>query len=288
MNAIDRDLDRRLAHVRQEGRLAFVPFLVVGDPDAEGFLRLVEATVTAGADVLELGFPFSDPPADGPVIQAADARALRAGITTERAFELCAEVRRRHRIPISLLVYFNLVLQAGIENFYRRARESGVDAVLVADVPLELSEPLRQAATAHHVAPVFLASAVTTATRARSLQAMSEAYIYAAARVGITGVQTQLAGSALDALVRRLRGAGIELPVLAGFGLSRPEHVRAVAAAGADGAIVGSALVRTLAEHLPDIAAACDALSMMVGQLAEAARTSPLISGSGIEPPKTS
>lgn len=266
-------LDARLAALRAEGRLAFVPFVVVGDPDPETFLRLADALVEAGADALELGFPYSDPSADGPVIQAADDRALAAGVTTSTAFDLVKRLRERHEIPISLLVYFNLVLQTGIDAFYARARASGIDAVLVADVPLELSGPLVEAARRSGVAPVFLASAVTGPERAEQLRPIAEGYVYAAARVGITGVREDFAGTPLAALVERLRAAGLSLPILAGFGLSTPEHVRAVAAAGADGAIVGSAIVRALADALPDRDRAISAAQEVAQTLATAVRS---------------
>lgn len=264
-------LDRRLATLRSEGRLAFMPFLVIGDPDPEGFLDLAHTLVESGADALELGFPYSDPPADGPVIQAADARALRAGVDTGRAFELVAALRARHEVPVSVLVYYNLVLQHGLDAFYARAREVGIDAVLVADVPLELAGPLVERARAHGVAPVFLASALTSPERACRLGELGESYVYAAARVGVTGARDELAERPLEGLVGRLRDAGVGLPILAGFGLSTPAHVRSVGAAGADGAIVGSALVRAAAEALPDREAGRAAVAALARSLAAAA-----------------
>lgn len=264
-------LDARLAARRSAGKLAFMPFLVVGDPSPEGFVAAAETLVDAGADALELGFPYTDPSADGPVIQAADARALAAGTTTSRAFELIAQLRARREIPVSLLVYYNLVLQFGLDRFYGHAREAGIDAVLVADVPFELAEPLVRSARVHDVAPVCLASAVTTEARARTLRDLGESYIYAAARVGITGAQTNVAQPALGGLVERLRAAGNELPILAGFGLSRPEHIHAVRDAGADGAIVGSALVSAMAQHLPRLQDGLQALRSEAEALGNAA-----------------
>lgn len=256
-----RTLERTLRATRAEGRPAFVPFLVVGDPNPDGFLMLADALVQAGADVLELGFPFSDPPADGPVIQAADQRALAAGVSTSRALELCQEVHRRHpQVALSLLVYFNLVLQRGIPRFYRDAAQAGVDAVLVADVPMELADPLWTAAGDSGVAPVCLASAATDAARAAVLAPRAEGYVYAAARVGVTGARSDIEDDQLASLVRRLRSAGVEVPILAGFGISTPEHIQKVAAAGADGAIVGSALVAAAAACLPDTARAAAVL----------------------------
>lgn len=268
---MSRLLDRRLSALREEGKLAFMPFLVVGDPHPEGFFTLADALVRSGADALELGFPYSDPPADGPVIQAADARALAAGMTTTRAFELVGALRSRHEIPVSILVYYNLVLQHGLDAFYARAREAGIDAVLVADVPLELTAPLAEAAGRHGVAHVCLASAVTTAPRAARLAELCESYVYAAARVGVTGARAELEGPPLQGVVTRLRDAGVRLPILAGFGLSTPAHVEAVGAAGADGAIVGSAIVAAAAERFPDLDGAAAAIDALAAPLARAA-----------------
>lgn len=241
-------LDQKLAQRRTEGHLAFMPFLVVGDPDCERFLEAARTLADGGADALELGFPYSDPSADGPVIQAADERALASGITTEGCFQAIERFRKERDVPVSLLVYYNLVLQFGPDRFYARARASGIDAVLVADLPLELAASTFESARRHQVAPVCLASAVTTDARAALLRDAGESYVYAAARVGITGERSDGPASTLGQLVERLRCAGLTRPVLAGFGLSTPAHVRAVGMAGADGAIVGSALVRALAD----------------------------------------
>ncbi len=244
MNRIRAMIDAR----RARGQGAFVPFVVLGDPDPETSLRLVDRLVASGADMLELGFPFSDPPADGPVIQAADQRALAAGTTPPLAFELLDEVRRRHGIPVGLLIYYNLVLQYGIDAFYERCAEVGVDGVLVADLPLEESAEAVAAARRARVAPVFIGSSLSSDARLRALAEVADGYLYAVTRVGITGSE-----DALDALLSReftRLKAAMDLPVLAGFGISTPAQVSQVLAAGADGAISGSALVRRIAANL--------------------------------------
>ncbi len=256
----------RLEVLRARGEGAFVPFLVIGDPDLETSLAVADALVAAGADALEIGLPFSDPPADGPVIQAADVRALAAGTRVDDCFVWLAEVSRRHPdVPISLLIYFNLVMQQGIERFYERAAAAGVDAVLVADVPLEESAPLVAAARAHRVAPVFIASELTTDARLGALAAVADGYVYAVARVGITGEQHAVSAS-LAGHISRFRAA-FELPILVGFGVSSPDHVRAVLDAGADGAICGSAIVRRIADHLDDRAAMIAAIHDFAGTM---------------------
>lgn len=261
---------QRVVRARNEaGQAAFVPFLVAGDPTAEQSLEVADALVTAGADALEIGFAFSDPPADGPVIQAASLRALRAGATTAGAFEILAAIRRRHDVPVSLLVYVNLVVQRGVDAFYARCAEVGVDAVLLADVPLEEAAPFVAAARAHGVAPVFIGSALSDERRLSRIAGFADdgAYLYAVARVGITGEKTAI-DPRLAPTLQRLRQA-VPLPVLAGFGISTPEHVAAVRDAGADGVIVGSALVRHLEKAPPDEAIA--AIGAHARVLAEAA-----------------
>ncbi len=244
--------------LRARDELAFVPFIVLGDPDLETSLLLVEALVEAGADALELGLPFSDPPADGSVVQAADLRALAAGTTPPAAMALLDEVKRRWNIPVSLLIYYNLALQYGLDDFYKRAAEAGVDAILIADVPLEESAPVVTAARAHGVAPVFIASELSSPARLARLAEVAEGYFYTVARVGITGVQRDV-GGALEATLTRLRQA-TDLPALVGFGISTPAHVRAVRAAGGDGVICGSAIVRRIAENLADRPAMVDSV----------------------------
>ena len=222
----------------------FMPFTVIGDPDPAQSHRVVDALVAGGADVLEFGFPFSDPPADGPVIQAADARALKAGMTPPKAFKFLAAVQARHGLPVVLLMYWNLILQYGVDAFYARCKAVGVQGVLVADLPLELSTPAVVAARKHGVAPVFLATALTPTDRMARLAKAGGGFIYTVAQVGVTGERSQLASSLPDTLAR-LRSV-TDLPLLAGFGISNGTQARAALDAGADGVIVGSALVRLI------------------------------------------
>lgn len=228
---------------RNEG--AFGAFVMLGDPEAPPLDLLVEA----GADMLELGIPFSDPVADGPVIQAAARRALESGCSVEQCFDLLARFRdRRPDVPVGLLTYANLVVARGMDDFYRRAAGAGVDSVLVADVPLIEAAPFAAAARAHAVAPVLIAAANTPAERLARIAALGEGYTYCVARAGVTGADEEVI---LDhrAMLDALRAAKAAPPVF-GFGISKPAHVRAALAAGAAGVISGSAIVERIGDPI--------------------------------------
>jgi tryptophan synthase alpha chain len=245
------------AKTRSENSAVFMPFLVVGDPSVEATLAFADALIAGGADAIEFGLAFSDPPADGPVIQAADVRALEGGITVDKALDAIAEVHRRHpSIPLTMLVYANLVFRRGIERFYADVARAGVCAVLVADVPLEAAAPFTAAAARHGVAPIFVVSELTRAERLEQLADVASGYIYVVARVGVTGERHEVAPS-LAPLLQRIR-AVTSVPLLVGFGIGTPEHVCAVIEAGADGAICGSAIVRRIEAAVHDVPLACE------------------------------
>ncbi len=229
-------------------RPLFVPFTVLGDPDKKTSLEIVRTLVESGADALELGFPFSDPPADGPVIQAADLRALTSGIRINDCFAMLKEIRTFTDIPIGLLVYYNLILQRGVEKFYHDCKNSGVDSVLVADLPLEHSSEVLSAAKAHSIAPVFLVSDVTSDERLQKISQIAQGYLYIVSYLGVTGATSAQPHEKLHALITRTRKF-TDLPLIVGFGISTPEHVRAAVGAGADGVIVGSRIVREIPDQ---------------------------------------
>ncbi len=240
--------------VKAEGRRgAFIPFFMLGDPDVETSLALLEAAVAAGADALELGIPFSDPVADGPVIQAAAERALGSGVRPSSAFQIVARFRAAHpEVPVGLLVYANLVFGPGVELFYERAAVAGADSVLVADVPVREGTRFVAAARTAGVFPVFIAPADASPATLRRVSEMSDGYTYCLARSGVTGADDALALSlSHEALFQSLREYKAPPPVL-GFGIATPAHVRAALAAGAAGAISGSAVVKRVQDHLGD------------------------------------
>lgn len=225
-----------------KGNPLFIPFVVLGDPDMRRSIATVKLLVQNGADALELGFPFSDPPADGPVIQAADTRALAAGIRIDDCFAMLRDIRSFTDIPIGLLVYENLVLQRGVETFYRDCQESGVSSVLIADLPLEHSTHAVAAAKKHGIAPVFLISEVTTDERLKAIVMIADGYLYLTTYLGVTGASDSVLSEKIHGTVRRARRYS-KLPLFAGFGINASLQARAAVEAGADGVIVGSRIV---------------------------------------------
>ncbi|HEU4699320.1 MAG TPA: tryptophan synthase subunit alpha [Gemmatimonadales bacterium] len=263
---------RMFAALAARGEAAFVPFVVLGDPDPATSLALVDALVAGGADALELGIPFSDPVADGPVIQQASRRALAAGVTPADCLALVARIRARHPdLPIGLLVYANLVVHDDDPaRFYAAAARAGADSVLAADVPSVEAAPCAAAARAAGIAPVLIVPPAADRATVRRVAALGAGYTYLLARAGVTGTETAMRPPA-EALVALLREEGAPPPLL-GFGISTPAHVSAAVAAGAAGAISGSAVVALVERHLGDPAAMQHALADFVRVMKAATR----------------
>ena len=237
-----------LARRRAQGRTAFIPFLTAGDPSVDHTVEAAVALEAAGADVLELGVPFSDPLADGPVIQRSSERALARGVTLETVLDVVRRIRERSALPLLLFSYFNPLLQRGLERLATEAADAGVDGVLVTDLPPEEGEEWVRAARAAGLDTVFLAAPTSPPERLKRVAEASRGFVYAISRTGVTGERRAVSDEARP-LVERLR-ALTQVPVALGFGLSSPEQV-AEAAAVADAVVVGSALVRFLEEQ-PD------------------------------------
>ena len=250
--------------LKRKGKALFVPFVVLGDPDQQRSVEIIKALASNGADALELGLPFSDPPADGPVIQEADTRALEAGIHIDDCFAILKEIRTSTKIPIGLLVYYNLILQRGIDKFYHDCAESGVNSVLIADLPLEHAEEVLPIAKTHGIDPVFLVSEVTTDERLKKIAEVADGYLYVVSYLGVTGVTQSVLAEKIQETISRARKYS-KLPLIVGFGINTAEQVKAAVQAGADGVIVGSRIVkevpnlRNVADVCSSLAAACEA-----------------------------
>jgi tryptophan synthase alpha chain len=235
------------ARTRREKRAAFVAYLCAGDPDFDTSLAACRAVLDAGADVLELGVPFSDPLADGLTNQLAAQRALEGGMTTARVFELVRRLREKSQVPVVFYTYYNLVFAYGVENYVRTAKEAGVDGLLTLDLPPEEASELLAACTKHDLKTVFIVAPTTPAGRLARIGAAATGFIYYVSREGVTGVRDQVAANIPEA-VSRIR-QHTALPVAVGFGISTREQVRQVARM-ADGVVVGSALVNVIKDNL--------------------------------------
>ena len=239
-------IDRRFAELRAAGRTGLITYVTAGDPDLARSAEILKRLDRAGADVLEVGVPFSDPLADGPVIQRATERALAAGATLENVLTMLAGVRSEISAPVVIFSYANPILRMGLERFVSQAQAAGVDGVLTLDMPPEEGAAFRDAFAAAGIDTIFLLSPTTTVERIRRASALGSGFLYGISRLGVTGVRETIDDSA-RALADRVR-AETAMPIALGFGLSRPEHVRAVGR-WADAAVVGSALVKVIAEH---------------------------------------
>lgn len=226
----------------------FIPFIVAGDPDYDTSLKIAKNLVDNGVDALEIGFPFSDPVADGPSVQNADLRAFDSGMTIEKCFKFIKELREYTDKPFGLLLYYNIVYKHGIDEFYRKLKESGVNAVLIADLPPEEADDAIEAANNNSLEQIFIVSQATDNERLKKITKIVGGFIYIASVMGTTGARNKVEHNTTE-LIKRIR-EHTEIPLCVGFGISKPEHVKEVLNAGADGAIVGSALINIIADNL--------------------------------------
>ena len=242
--------DTLFADLDTKNEGAFVPFVMLGDPSAEEAVDIISTFIDAGADALELGIPFSDPAADGPTIQKSHLRALDGGATVDKCLDQISEIRRRYpEVPIGMLVYANVPYVRGLEKFYADLHASGADAVLIPDVPVREGAPFIEAATAAGIDPVFIAPAQARPEVLEGVAANSRGYIYAVSRDGVTGAERESQTKGLADVVSNISTYG-GAPVLLGFGISTPQHVADAVAAGAAGAITGSAIAKIIDAHV--------------------------------------
>jgi len=238
-------IDAQFSQVRAAGRKALVPFITAGDPTLARTRQLILALADAGADVIELGIPFSDPLADGKANQEAAERALRNHVTLAQIIALVADVRRETQTPIVFYSYLNLIFQYGFARFAKDAAAAGVDGVLVLDMPPEEAGELHAALHAADVRMIFLIAPTSTPARIRMITAQASGFVYYVSRTGVTGERTDVAGD-MPAQIAQIR-ACTTLPIVVGFGVSTPAHVAEIAQV-ADGVVVGSAIVRRIGD----------------------------------------
>ncbi|HET7107053.1 MAG TPA: tryptophan synthase subunit alpha [Candidatus Acidoferrum sp.] len=261
-------ISKRFAELRAARELGIVAYITAGDPSLDATHRFVLALADAGADVIELGVPFSDPVADGPTIQRASERALKAGASLAGVLELVRRIRQTSQVPLVLFTYFNPILQMGLQKFATAAVQAGADGVLVTDLTPEESVEYRRIVHAQNLDTIFLAAPTSDDERLRKISACSSGFLYLISRTGVTGAKDSLPDD-LPGLLRRVRQF-TELPVAVGFGISLPGHV-SVLGGLADAAVVGSALVSEI-EKASTVEAASAALLDRIQLLKEAGR----------------
>jgi len=261
-------ISKRFADLRASGELGIVAYITAGDPSLDATLQFVLALAEAGADVIELGVPFSDPLADGPTIQRASERALKSGTTLAGILNLVRRIRQSSQVPLVLFSYYNPILQMGLEKFAAAAAAAGADGVLATDLTPEESADYHRILAPHHLDTIFLGAPTSTDERLAKIAASSSGFLYLISRTGVTGAKDALPDD-LPSLLRRAR-AVTHLPIAVGFGISLPGHV-SVLGGLADAAVIGSALVSEI-EKASSIDAAASALAAKIRPLKDAAR----------------
>lgn len=234
--------------LKKQNSTALIPFFVIGDPDFDTSLAIVKAAIDSGADILELGIPFSDPIADGPTIQKADIRAMKNGINMKKALDFIQKVKDYKDIPIGLLMYYNLVYQYGIEKFFTDFHKAGVNSVLIADLSVDDADEIIGPAKSADLDTVFMVTPVTKPQRMKLIASITTGFIYTVSVLGVTGSREKLSDTVGD-LVGKLKKL-TRVPVCVGFGISKAEHAATIAQAGADGVIIGSKIVGLIEKNL--------------------------------------
>lgn len=256
--------EKLFSSLAARGEGAFVPFIMLSDPDPETALAIVRAAVAGGADALELGVPFSDPVADGPTIQASHIRALEGGATVDSAIAQIRQIRAEFPdLPIGMLIYGNVPFTRGLETFYSEFQEAGADSILLPDVPVREGAPFVAAADKAGIDPIFIAPAQASEQTLQGVAQYSRGYIYAISRDGVTGTEKESETRGLVDVVNNVKRFG-GAPILLGFGISAPQHVADAIAAGAAGAITGSALTKIVDAHLDEDNKPTDGLASAV------------------------
>jgi tryptophan synthase alpha chain len=239
-------LSDTLSRLKQRGEVALIPYITAGDPDLSTTAEALKVLDSCGSDIIELGVPYSDPLADGPVIQAAATRSLGRGTNFDNIIAMLKEVVPQLSCPIALFSYYNPILKRGVEKFMTTLKDTGIHGLVVPDVPLEETKILRKEAAYNNIEMVLLTTPTTPKTRMKAIVEASEGFVYLVSSVGVTGARASVSGK-VQALLQEIKETTSK-PVAVGFGISNPEHVKQVAGWGADGVIVGSAMVKLLGD----------------------------------------
>lgn len=239
-------IDKKFSELRERKGSALIAFVTCGDPDPESTIDTANALIEGGADILELGLPFSDPIADGPIIQKSGERALKAGMNPDIYLEIAGRI---DGVPKICLTYYNLVFHRGLEKFARDCKSSGIDGIIIPDLPIEEAEPMLKVCEKFDIDLIMLVAPTTTDERLDRILKVAKGFIYIVSLLGVTGVREELSVQ-IKPVIQRIRKKSREIPLAVGFGISKPEHAVKVIKAGADGAIVGSAFEKIIEDNL--------------------------------------
>ncbi len=246
-------INQAFQKTKVQGNGALIGYIMAGDPKPELTAKIADTLIKGGVDILELGLPFSDPIADGPTIQAASVRALAAGTTPVKVLEIAKEIRQSHDTPVVIMTYYNPVFRMGLEKFFGLAKKCMVDGVIVPDLPVEEAGDYKQTANKFGIDTIFLAAPSTSNERLSRIVECSSGFLYLVSHFGVTGAQSTIEDSTIQLVKRVLPFTSGRIPLAVGFGVSKPEHVQRIMAAGADGVIVGSALINLIQKHQENI-----------------------------------
>jgi tryptophan synthase alpha chain len=240
-------ISEKFSELAKKGESALICYVVAGYPDTRTSMQVINALVKGGADIIEIGIPFSDPIADGPTIQAASNLALRKGMTPEKALQLVRSIRKQHpSVPLIAMTYSNIIVRAGMEKFMAQSKQCGLDGFILPDMPVEEGETYSLTASKLDLATVFLVSPNTSKARLRKLVASTSGFLYVVSVYGITGARSSFQEYTLNTIRAVKQVAGAKVPVAVGFGISRPAQAKSMIAAGADAVIVGSAIINKI------------------------------------------
>jgi tryptophan synthase alpha chain len=266
------NISKAFQKAKQQGRTALIGYITAGDPNPEVTPKIAGALIKGGVDILELGLPFSDPIADGPTIQAASLRALKAGTTPMRVLQIVKEIKSQYELPIVVMSYYNPIFRIGLDSYLTQAKEYQVDGFIVPDLPVEEASDYKQIASKNGLDTIFLAAPSTSNKRLSQIVAASSGFLYLVSHFGVTGTQTEIGKSTIELIKRVKPFTTARIPLAVGFGISTPEHVQQVVAAGADATIVGSAFINIIQNSKGDLEAATKGLQTAASNLKKATK----------------
>jgi tryptophan synthase alpha chain len=249
------NLTKAFQNAKTQGNGALIGYIMAGDPTPKQTPKIADALINGGVDILELGLPFSDPIADGPTIQAAGLRALNAETTPMKVLEIAKQIKSQHDVPIIVMTYYNPVFRIGLDKFLGSAKDCLVDGFIIPDLPIEEASDYKKAAKAQGLDTVFLAAPSTSNERLTKIVKASSGFLYLVSHYGVTGTKSTVEDSTVQLIKRVLPFTAGKIPLAVGFGISKPEHVQRIIAAGADAAIVGSAFINSIQKYQNDIPA---------------------------------